>query len=53
MTQEAEYESLQGDIMVGMGKWGFGPTELRNPLPNNEGSVHIWKATKIGSFLMQ
>ena len=27
---------------IGFGKWEFDPTEIENPFPNNEGSVHIW-----------
>ncbi|GAU32520.1 hypothetical protein TSUD_103650 [Trifolium subterraneum] len=43
ITQQGEYESLHRDIMAGFGKWEFGPTEIKNPFPNNDGSVHIWQ----------
>jgi pimeloyl-ACP methyl ester carboxylesterase len=46
ITQQGEYESLHRDIMAGFGKWEFGPTELRNPFPYNNGSVHIWQGFK-------
>ena len=29
--------------MVGYANWEFDPTDLQNPFPNNEGSVHIWQ----------
>ncbi|PNX67527.1 esterase/lipase/thioesterase family protein, partial [Trifolium pratense] len=29
--------------MAGFGKWEFGPTEIKNPFPDNDGSVHIWQ----------
>lgn len=28
--------------MIGFGKWEFDPMDLKNPLSNNEESVHIW-----------
>ncbi|CAJ2660176.1 unnamed protein product [Trifolium pratense] len=43
ITQQGEYESLHRDIMAGFGKWEFGPTEIKNPFPDNDGSVHIWQ----------
>lgn len=30
-------------MIIGFGKWEFDPTEVANPFPNNEGSVHIWQ----------
>lgn len=29
-------------MMVGFGTWEFDPIDLKNPFPNNEGSVHLW-----------
>ncbi|XP_061376261.1 uncharacterized protein LOC133318281 [Gastrolobium bilobum] len=43
IAQQGEYESLHRDMMVGFGKWEFGPTDITNPFPNNDGSVHIWQ----------
>ncbi|KAK4272744.1 hypothetical protein QN277_021257 [Acacia crassicarpa] len=43
IRQQGEYESLHRDIIIGMGKWEFNPTDLENPFPNNEGSVHLWQ----------
>ncbi|KAH9738271.1 AB hydrolase-1 domain-containing protein [Citrus sinensis] len=40
--QQGEYESLHRDMMVGFGTWEFDPLDLKNPFPNNEGSVHLW-----------
>ncbi|XP_059428218.1 uncharacterized protein LOC132161997 [Corylus avellana] len=40
--QQGEYESLHRDMIVGFGSWEFGPVDLENPFPNNEGSVHLW-----------
>ena len=30
-------------LMIGVGKWEFGPMDVENPFPNNEGSVHLWQ----------
>jgi len=30
-------------MIVGFGKWEFNPTELTNPFPTNEGTVHLWQ----------
>ncbi|KAK7261219.1 hypothetical protein RIF29_27524 [Crotalaria pallida] len=43
ITQQGEHESLYRDMMAGFGEWEFGPTEITNPFPNKEGSVHIWQ----------
>lgn len=43
IRQQGVYESLFRDILVGYGKWEFGPSNLTNPFPENEGSVHIWQ----------
>ncbi|KAI9122371.1 hypothetical protein K1719_007060 [Acacia pycnantha] len=43
VRQQGEHESLHRDIIIGMGKWEFSPTDLENPFPNNEGSVHLWQ----------
>lgn len=40
--QQGEYESLHRDMIVGFGTWEFDPMDLKNPFPNNEGSVHLW-----------
>lgn len=29
--------------MAGYAQWEFDPTDVQNPFPNNEGSVHIWQ----------
>ncbi|GKV38952.1 hypothetical protein SLEP1_g46799 [Rubroshorea leprosula] len=42
VRQQGEYESIHRDLIVGFGDWEFDPMRLKNPFPNNEGSVHIW-----------
>ncbi|OIW04031.1 hypothetical protein TanjilG_24142 [Lupinus angustifolius] len=43
ITQQGEHESLHRDIVSGFGEWEFSPTDILNPFPNKEGSVHIWQ----------
>lgn len=43
IRQQGVFESLHRDIMVGYGKWELDLLDLRNPFPDNEGSVHIWQ----------
>ncbi|XP_062091778.1 uncharacterized protein LOC133797763 isoform X1 [Humulus lupulus] len=44
VKQQGEFESLHRDMMVGFGSWEFDPMDdLKNPFPNNEGSVHLWQ----------
>ncbi|KAE9461356.1 hypothetical protein C3L33_06738, partial [Rhododendron williamsianum] len=43
IRQQGMYESLFRDIVIAYGNWEFGPLDLTNPLPENEGSVHIWQ----------
>lgn len=43
VRQQGVYESLFRDILAGYGKWEFDPLDVKNPFPNNEGSVHIWQ----------
>ncbi|KAL9227685.1 hypothetical protein vseg_003344 [Gypsophila vaccaria] len=43
VRQQGEFESLHRDLIVGFGKWEFDPTELMNPFPNYEGSIHLWQ----------
>ncbi|GLT48732.1 hypothetical protein SLA2020_223400 [Shorea laevis] len=43
IRQQGIFESLCRDIMVSYGKWEFDPMDLKNPFPENEGSVHIWQ----------
>lgn len=43
IRQQGEYESLHRDLIIGFGNWEFDPTEIMDPFPNNEGSVHIWQ----------
>ncbi|KAJ7981156.1 alpha/beta-Hydrolases superfamily protein [Quillaja saponaria] len=43
IQQQGEYESLHRDMIAGYGNWEFDPLDIRNPFPNNEGSVHIWQ----------
>ncbi|GJW75760.1 alpha/beta hydrolases superfamily protein, partial [Tanacetum coccineum] len=42
VTQQGLAESILRDMKVGFGKWEFDPMEIKNPFPNNEGSVHLW-----------
>ncbi|KAL8140367.1 hypothetical protein V2J09_006388 [Rumex salicifolius] len=41
--QQGVYESLHRHILVSYSKWGFDPIDLKNPFPNNEGSVCFWQ----------
>ncbi|KAM0053535.1 hypothetical protein Hdeb2414_s0007g00260621 [Helianthus debilis subsp. tardiflorus] len=43
VRQQGEYESIHRDLNIGFGTWEFDPTEIKNPFPENEGSVHIWQ----------
>lgn len=43
IKQQGEYESLFRDMIAGYGEWEFDPTDIKDPFPNNEGSVHIWQ----------
>ncbi|XP_010520430.1 PREDICTED: uncharacterized protein LOC104799547 [Tarenaya hassleriana] len=43
IRQQGDHESLHRDVLAGYGKWEFDPTELENPFPTGEGSVHIWQ----------
>ncbi|KAI3461296.1 hypothetical protein Pfo_017959 [Paulownia fortunei] len=43
VQQQGVHECLHRDMIVGFGKWEFEPTDINNPFPNNEGSVHIWQ----------
>ncbi|XP_068662340.1 uncharacterized protein [Aristolochia californica] len=42
IRQQGVFESLCCDLSIGFGSWEFSPTDLENPFPNNEGSVHLW-----------
>lgn len=42
VRQQGEYVTVHQDLMFGFGSWEFDPMDLKNPFPNNEGSVHIW-----------
>ncbi|GJW36297.1 alpha/beta hydrolases superfamily protein [Tanacetum coccineum] len=42
ITQQGLAESILRDMKVGFAKWEFDPMEIKNPFPNNEGSVHLW-----------
>ncbi|KAL6293565.1 hypothetical protein ACE6H2_001707 [Prunus campanulata] len=43
ITQQGDHESRFRDILAGYAKWEFDPSDLKNPFPDNEGSVHIWR----------
>lgn len=43
VRQQGEFESLHRDLNIAFGKWEFDPTELTNPFPNKEGTVHLWQ----------
>ncbi|KAK9170420.1 hypothetical protein Syun_002560 [Stephania yunnanensis] len=43
VRQQGEFHSLHSDLNIGFGKWEFDPSDLENPFPNNEASVHIWQ----------
>lgn len=36
------FESLHRDLNIGFGKWDFDPMDIKNPFPNNDGSIHLW-----------
>ncbi|KAH6836777.1 alpha/beta-Hydrolases superfamily protein [Perilla frutescens var. hirtella] len=42
-VQQGVHESLHRDLIVGFGDWGFDPTDICDPFPNNEGCVHLWQ----------
>ncbi|XP_059317578.1 uncharacterized protein LOC132068114 [Lycium ferocissimum] len=47
--QLQEFESLHRDLIAtGFGKVKFDPMDLKNPFPNNEGSVHLWHGVEDG-----
>nr|DAD48568.1 TPA_asm: hypothetical protein HUJ06_018505 [Nelumbo nucifera] len=41
-------DSLHRDLMIGFGTWEFDPMDLKNPFPNNEGTVHLWMGDEDG-----
>ncbi|KAL3530401.1 hypothetical protein ACH5RR_009723 [Cinchona calisaya] len=43
IRQQGLYESLFRDILAGYAKWEFDPTDIVDPFPNKDGSVHIWQ----------
>ncbi|GMH07327.1 hypothetical protein Nepgr_009167 [Nepenthes gracilis] len=43
IRQQGDYESLHRDLKIGFGSWEFDPMEVKNPFPENEGSVHLWQ----------
>ncbi|KAF3675582.1 putative germin-like protein subfamily 3 member 2-like [Capsicum annuum] len=55
VRQQGEYESLHRDLMISFGTWEFDPTDLDNPFPNNEGSVHLWQGAedKLSPIILQ
>ncbi|PHT48820.1 hypothetical protein CQW23_13028 [Capsicum baccatum] len=48
VIQQGVFESLHRDLIIGLGKVEFDPMDLKNPFPNNEGSVHIWHGVEDG-----
>nr|CAD1817873.1 unnamed protein product [Ananas comosus var. bracteatus] len=44
--QQGVFESLYRDLIVLFSDWEFHPTEIKNPFPNNEGSVHLWQGSE-------
>lgn len=48
IRQQGIAESLSRDAIVSFGNWDFDPTDICNPFPNNEGSVHMWLGQKDG-----
>ncbi|XP_058088928.1 uncharacterized protein LOC131235663 isoform X2 [Magnolia sinica] len=43
VRQQGDFETIHRDMIIGFGSWEFSPTDLDNPFPNNEGSVHLWQ----------
>ncbi|CDP06932.1 unnamed protein product [Coffea canephora] len=43
VRQQGLYESLYRDILAGYVQWEFDPTDIADPFPNKEGSVHLWQ----------
>ncbi|KAG6412179.1 hypothetical protein SASPL_124849 [Salvia splendens] len=43
VRQQGDFESVHRDLAFAFGKWEFDPTEVRNPFPEGEGSVHLWQ----------
>lgn len=48
VKQQGEIESIHRDMKVGFGRWEFEPMDIKNPFPNNEGSVHLWQGDEDG-----
>ncbi|KAG9459003.1 hypothetical protein H6P81_003511 [Aristolochia fimbriata] len=42
-TQQGVFESLHRDLITAFGNWDFEPMDVENPLPEGEGSVHLWQ----------
>ena len=42
IRQQGEYYCLHRDMMVGFGKWGWSPLDLKDPFAGGEGKVHLW-----------
>ncbi|KAJ4847111.1 hypothetical protein Tsubulata_043953 [Turnera subulata] len=49
------FDTLRHDFMVAFGDWDFDPTDLSNPFPQDESSVHIWQGyeDKVVPFQLQ
>lgn len=43
VAQQGVHESLNRDLIVGFGNWGFDPMELKNPFPQNDVPVQLWQ----------
>ncbi|KAK4353644.1 hypothetical protein RND71_025838 [Anisodus tanguticus] len=48
VVQQGEFESLHRDLIAGFGKVEFDPMDMKNPFPNDEGSVHLWHGAEDG-----
>uniref|UniRef100_A0A5B7AK24 AB hydrolase-1 domain-containing protein n=1 Tax=Davidia involucrata TaxID=16924 RepID=A0A5B7AK24_DAVIN len=48
VTQQGVFESFHRDMRVGFGSWEFDPMDIKNPFPDNEGSVHLWQGDEDG-----
>ncbi|XP_042414519.1 uncharacterized protein LOC122003476 [Zingiber officinale] len=44
--QQGAFESAYRDVMVVFSNWEFDPTDIVDPFPNNDGSVHIWQGSE-------
>lgn len=55
LRQRGVFDTLRNDFTVAFSNWEFDPTDLSNPFPQNQSSVHIWQGyeDKVVPFQLQ